>query len=149
MTVPVSLIDSAHAYEASLTVTAEGIAGWRREVVALLGRWGVSPEAEGVIRLGVSELLSNVVRHCPTRRCRLCIVRVGPDVVVHVFDESRCLPKLPVMDQLAEDGRGLWLLREMADAFGFMPKQYVSDAGPALGKIVWFACWGAVPREKS
>ncbi|UED86325.1 ATP-binding protein [Streptomyces profundus] len=134
-------------YSDAFTGTPEVIARWRREVKVVLARWGAAGETECVVSLGVSELLANVVRHSTTRRCWLRVLRVGPDVVVQVFDESKHLPVVHTPDDLAEDGRGLWLLREMADAFGFMPKQYTSDTGPALGKIVWFACWDAFPEK--
>ena len=139
-------VDAAYDVGWSLTVSEREIERWRRRVAGALGEWRASREAVELARLGVSELLANVGKHTGSRRCCLRVVRVGADVVVQVFDESKCLPVLRTPDWCSEDGRGLWLLREMADGFGFMPVPWVTGASRRLGKVVWFACWGAVPE---
>ncbi|RMI42861.1 ATP-binding protein [Streptomyces triticirhizae] len=130
----------------SLTVRTTEIERWRHRVGVTLHGWDASREAVELARLGVSELLANVVKHTVNHRCCLRLVRVGGDVVVQVFDESKELPVLRTPEWCAEAGRGLWLLREMADGFGFMPMPFRSGGSCRLGKVVWFACWGAVPE---
>ena len=145
-TTPVRPVDAQHDVSWSLTVSEREIERWRRRVAGALGEWRASREAVELARLGVSELLANVGKHTGSRRCCLRVVRVGADVVVQVFDESKCLPVLRTPDWCSEDGRGLWLLREMADGFGFMPVPWGTETSCRLGKVVWFSCWGAVPE---
>ncbi|GAA3863160.1 ATP-binding protein [Streptomyces sedi] len=148
MLVPVRSVDSAfgsHDHSWSLTVRAEEIERWRHTVGAALSDWRATREAVELARLGVSELLANVAKHTVNRRCCLRTVRVGADVMVQVFDESKQLPVLRTPDWCSESGRGLWLLREMADGFGYMPMPFSNGASYRLGKVVWFSCWGAFP----
>ncbi|WP_158920612.1 ATP-binding protein [Streptomyces sp. NBRC 109706] len=86
----------------------------------------------------MSELLSNVLKHVEGRWCSLTVCQSQlPLVVVQVLDRSPVQPvvRCPAWD--AESGRGLWLLREMADGFGCF--RHVWDDG-VVGKSVWFAC---------
>ncbi|UED84170.1 ATP-binding protein [Streptomyces profundus] len=146
MTAPDGPVDAPHDLSWFLTVSAHEIEEWRRTVAAALVDWRVSGEAVELARLGVTELLANVARHTASRRCGLRMVRVEEDLLVQVFDESRQLPVLRRPDWCAEGGRGLWLLREMADGFGYMPMPFVAGTSCRLGKVVWFSCWGAVPE---
>ncbi|WP_372443678.1 ATP-binding protein [Streptomyces adelaidensis] len=105
-----------------------------REIVrSRLDDWGMS-ELAGAVELGVTELVANVVRHVPDRRCTLLLLKAATGVRVEVKDGSTQLPV--VRDDLApeeERGRGLVLLGAVADKWG---------VGPRLGggKTVWFEC---------
>lgn len=122
-------------YGQSLMADVRGIEKWRREAAAVVQAWGASATAVELVRLGVSELLSNVLRHVGQRRCYLRIVRIGTEVTVQVFDRSRTMPMIgEAPDGEAESGRGLWMLREMAAGFG-CERTCHGD-----GKIVWFRC---------
>ncbi|MBD3933018.1 ATP-binding protein [Streptomyces chumphonensis] len=115
-----------------VTVTARDVERCRREVADAVRALGGGLEAVAVARLGVSELLSNVVRHVPDTRCRIEVERSGDAVVVRVVDRS---PDPPVVSEPAWDaerGRGLWLLRQMVTAFG--------HTRVGEGKAVWFRC---------
>ncbi|MFE1357531.1 ATP-binding protein [Streptomyces harbinensis] len=87
-----------------------------------------------VVRLGVSELLTNVARHVEDPNCRLEISKVGPVLYVQVSDRSFEFPRIarvaPGWD--TEGGRGLWLLRSQVSALGC--------TRTAVGKNVWFRC---------
>lgn len=135
MTSGVRVACSQNVFGRSLVAEAEGVERWRREAAEVLRSWGASLEAVELVRLGVSELLSNVHRHVAVRRCYLRIVRIGSEVTVQVFDRS---PNLPVVledpDGESECGRGLWMLREMASGFGCERTEQRD------GKIVWFRC---------
>ncbi|MGW7295368.1 ATP-binding protein [Streptomyces xiamenensis] len=124
-----------HVYGQSLIVNATEIAHWRRAAAEVLLRWGAHDQAVELVRLGVSELLSNVAKHVDHPRCYLRITRIGKRVTVQVFDRSRRLPRVDAEpDWEAESGRGLWMLREMAAAFGTELTERCD------GKIVWFSC---------
>jgi anti-sigma regulatory factor (Ser/Thr protein kinase) len=130
-----------HVYTWELTVRAEDIEEWRRAVADVLRIMGAGTVAIAVARLGVSELLSNVVRHVDDPRCRLTVRRVGVAVYLDLYDRSRELPLVPNSppDFDSPNGRGLWLLRETAAAIGYT--RY-----PA-GKSVWFRCDLAPPPD--
>lgn len=111
----------------------EEIPRLRREVAAVVEAWGVARGAEDVVRLGVSELLTNVAAHVADPRCRLEVRRVGTAVCVFVHDRSAEPPRPgSACSLLATAGRGLCLLDAMADAFGWTPTDE--------GKSVWFFC---------
>ncbi|MFJ9818171.1 ATP-binding protein [Streptomyces sp. NPDC101151] len=119
----------------NLTVGEHSVHHIRRIVRSLLDEWELTRLTDS-LELAVSELVTNVVRHVPDRRCSLVVVRQTAGVRVEVTD--RC-PHLPaVSDELdpdAEGGRGLALLDAVVDKWG------VSPAGCG-GKTVWFECGG-------
>jgi hypothetical protein len=86
------------------------------------------------VELGVTELLANVVRHVPDRRCALLLLRQPTGVRVEVTDGSNRLPASPPrVDPDSENGRGLLLLDAMADKWGV-------SVWSEAGKTVWFEC---------
>jgi serine/threonine-protein kinase RsbW len=101
-------------------------------VVSVLRDWGADARAMELAAFGVSELLSNVLKHARNPECQLGVTRSGDRVVVQVHDRSARLPKIAEPNWEAECGRGLWLLNEMADALGWTIK--------SEGKATWFAC---------
>ncbi|GAB2889604.1 ATP-binding protein [Streptomyces mayteni] len=123
-----------HVYGWSLVARAQEIELWRRMVGDVFREWGASTSAVEVGRLGVTELLSNIIRHVERPQCYLRVIRIGGEAVVQVFDQSPEFPVIGRPEWDAEAGRGLWLLREMADRFGWEATR------PRRGKIVWFAC---------
>ncbi|MDT0322874.1 ATP-binding protein [Streptomyces millisiae] len=119
----------------SLTARVDEITIWRHVVADVLQSWRADQRAVELAAFGISELLSNVVKHVPDRRCRLRVVRLGEQVYIQLFDSSAVPPVMgePAWD--AESGRGLWLLREMCPQFGW------ETAPRCLGvKCVWFSC---------
>lgn len=140
MTVPLHAPDPHCCWR--LTARPFGIRHWRQAVVDVLAEWGAPRSSLELAYFGVSELLGNVSRHVPQRCCRLEVTRKGTAAVVSVFDRSTQLPKVNEPDWDAESGRGLWLLREMADGgagFGF------HHVEPPWAKVVWFRCDIRVP----
>ncbi|MFD4260318.1 ATP-binding protein [Streptomyces sp. NPDC058534] len=123
----------------SFTAGAHSARHVRRIVRSYLREWDRTDLAEAV-ELGVTELLANVVRHVPDRRCTLLLLRqAGGGVRVEVTDGS---PRHPVLaarvSDDSESGRGLVLLDAVVDKWGVGP-------GPGDGKTVWFECGGASP----
>jgi hypothetical protein len=85
-------------------------------------------------QLAATELIANVVRHVPDRRCQLTIVRRGDGVRVEVADGSPELPKQRELDLMAEDGRGLAMVALVSDDWGTT----LIPAARGGGKVVWF-----------
>ncbi|MFS8201609.1 ATP-binding protein [Streptomyces sp. CWNU-52B] len=105
----------------------------RRIVRSCLREWEMAELIEAV-ELGVTELLANVVRHVPDRRCVFLLLRQTAGVRVEIADGSSRLPVPPTDLSLdAEGGRGLVLLDAVVDKWGVE-----SRAGG--GKVVWFEC---------
>ena len=110
----------------------QAVAAARRSSVALLGRWDLAP-LRADTELLVSELVTNAVLH---GRSRITLTLAVADGIleVGVSDRSpmeRGLPSSPPPQPwLAEGGRGLHLVDQVADEWGVatMPE----------GKQVWF-----------
>ena len=120
-------------YSMRLTVGAHAPRHVRRIVRSFLLEWGM-PELSDAVELGVTELLANVVRHVPDRRCALLLLRQRSGVRVEVTDGSDELPRTPgSLDTEAENGRGLLLLDATVDKWGV---SLWADGG----KTVWFEC---------
>ncbi|MBC2907660.1 ATP-binding protein [Streptomyces sp. PSKA01] len=116
-----------------LTVGEHSARHIRRIVRSLLADWEL-PELYDAVALGVTELVANVVRHVPDRRCRLLVLRQEAGVRVEVADgcaEVPCMEGGLPLD--SEGGRGLVLLSEVADKWGV-------DRRGGGGKTVWFEC---------
>ncbi|MFR9721772.1 ATP-binding protein [Streptomyces sp. MS19] len=102
-----------------LTARREDLARFRRLASVALRAWDQPPHVVEVVLHGVTELLANVARHVDNPRCTLELTDLGGAVRVTVHDRSPALPRITLPDWTAEEGRGLWLLREMADELGF------------------------------
>jgi anti-sigma regulatory factor (Ser/Thr protein kinase) len=123
-------------YRLVLTAGEHSAGHIRRIVRSLLGEWGLSCLSDAA-ELGVTELVANVVRHVPDRRCVVLVLRLASGGVrVEVADGS---PRLPCpsagLSMDSEDGRGLLLLDAVVDKWGVGPR---SEGG----KTVWFECRG-------
>jgi anti-sigma regulatory factor (Ser/Thr protein kinase) len=108
----------------------------RAYVRGVLGAAGRRPAGDAELLTG--ELVANAVRHSDSGRGAGGSVRVqvfddGRTVRVNVTDEgsSTSLPQVPAhVDPLSENGRGLWLVRELSSAWGW--------GQDAAGRTVWF-----------
>jgi anti-sigma regulatory factor (Ser/Thr protein kinase) len=120
-------------YRMHLTVGEHSVRHVRRIVRSLLHEWELAELAYSV-ELGVSELVTNVVRHVPDRRCTVLVARQTAGVRAEVSDGFAPLPRVPgEVDRDAEGGRGLMLLDAVVDKWGVSP-------GVGGGKTVWFEC---------
>jgi anti-sigma regulatory factor (Ser/Thr protein kinase) len=120
-------------YVMHLTVGEHSARHIRRIVRSFLLEWGM-PELSDAVELAMTELVANVVRHVPDRRCGLLLLRQPKGVRVEVSDGSPQLPDLHAeLDPDSEDGRGLVILDAVTDKWG------VTRASGG-GKIVWFEC---------
>ncbi|GHB25828.1 hypothetical protein GCM10010306_018820 [Streptomyces umbrinus] len=122
-------------YRMRLTVGEHSPQYVRRIVRSYLREWEMA-ELTDAVELGVTELLANVVRHVPDRRCEFLLLRQAAGVRVEVMDGCPRLPSIPAELSLeAEGGRGLVLLDAVADKWGVDPLS-------GGGKTVWFECEG-------
>lgn len=121
MTNPVQVTYGMNVYGQSLTACAVEVGRWRAVAGEIAFAWGGDRDTVELVRLGVSELITNVARHVENPRCYLRMTRIGWEVTVQLFDRSRRLPVIPSV-------------REMADGFG------CERTLRCAGKIVWFRC---------
>ncbi|MFI9027636.1 ATP-binding protein [Streptomyces sp. NPDC053560] len=124
-------------YRLSLTVGDHSPRHVRRVVRALLRLWGLA-RLEDAAALAVTELLVNVYRHVPDRRCTVTVRRYegsGAGVVVGVHDDHPALPGVQDAGPWEEGGRGLALVAAVTDKWGVA----ADDEGPQCtgGKTVW------------
>ncbi|MFF8955992.1 ATP-binding protein [Streptomyces sp. NPDC014894] len=109
----------------------------RRITRAYLHLWSLE-EVVDAAELAVTELLGNVVRHVPDRRCALRLLRLPWGVRIEVSDAWGRMPRTPAggrpgASALDESGRGLMLVEAVADRWGVDPL-------PPRGKTVWCEC---------
>lgn len=85
------------------------------------------------MRLCASELAANAVLHgAPTGRdFSIRLVRELHRVVIEIRDTGPGLPVVQCTALDAPSGRGLWLVRELADEFGVVDEP--------VGKTAWVA----------
>lgn len=98
-----------------------------------LGSWGMAELADPA-ETALTELVANVVRHVPDRRCGVLLLRRPHGLRVEVSDGCPRLPAPREAGELAESGRGLLIIAAVADRWGFVPRR----DGP--GKTAWFEC---------
>ncbi|MFF6774672.1 ATP-binding protein [Streptomyces sp. NPDC012637] len=104
-----------------------------------LTRWRLDRLADSAA-LALTELVANVVRHVPGRRCTVLILREPFGLRVEVSDAVPGPVIAKAADPLAEAGRGLVLVEAVTDRWGCTET--------ALGKTVWFECDAqAVPGQ--
>lgn len=119
-----------------LTVGEHSARHIRRIARSCLMEWELT-ELTDAVELAVTELIANVVRHVPDRRCTLVLLREAAGIRVEVTDACPQSPTVP--SQLppdAEHGRGLALVDAVVDKWGVSP-------APGGGKTVWFECGAA------
>jgi anti-sigma regulatory factor (Ser/Thr protein kinase) len=121
---------------------ARAVTDARRFATTTLARWGVSDRTDDIAMV-VSELVTNAFRHALSapsaafassvagrRRVRLGLLHTGSLMLCAVADPSDQLPVQRQPDELAETGRGLYVVEALADQWGYF--------APGLaGKVVW------------
>ncbi|MGP3685651.1 ATP-binding protein [Streptomyces sp. IBSNAI002] len=120
------------SYRMGFTVGEHSARHMRRILRTYLAAWTMA-ELSDDAGLALTELVANVVRHVPGRRCTVLILRRPGGLRVEVADADPRTPH-PVRggDALAEGGRGLLLVEAVTDRWGTQPQ--------APGKTVWFEC---------
>lgn len=125
--------DVESQYHAEFAMGAHSARHLRRVLRLYLvrsGLWELADAAE----LALTELVANVVRHVPGRRCRVCFLLYPGGVRVEVADGCPELPVAAEADALGEGGRGLVIVGAVTDRWGVTPY------ADGQGKTVWFEC---------
>ncbi|MEU5213151.1 ATP-binding protein [Streptomyces sp. NPDC020742] len=106
----------------------------RRELRQLLSRWTApgGGELTEVATLLTSELVTNALVHAEGGA--VVTARVGDRLRVEVRDGTPGRPEIPTPTTEDTSGRGLMLVRALADAWGIRTE--------GLGKCVWFELGG-------
>ncbi|WP_418956780.1 ATP-binding protein [Streptomyces tritici] len=118
-------------YRMGFTVGEHSARHMRRILRSFLAHWRLhhlSDDAE----LALTELVANVVRHVPDRRCAVIVLREPYGLRVEVADGLPGSVAAKGGDPLDEGGRGLLLVEGLTDRWG------VTES--AAGKTVWFEC---------
>ncbi|MEU3875408.1 MULTISPECIES: ATP-binding protein [Streptomyces] len=107
------------------------VAAARRFSNRLLAEWGLAELAADAALL-LSELVTNAIVHVPPGcgDVRLVIGRTPRHLLAQVTDAGGCLPICSEAGPDSEGGRGMWLVEQIAAAWG-----HHASAG---GKTVWF-----------
>jgi anti-sigma regulatory factor (Ser/Thr protein kinase) len=116
----IDLAPARHAPRLARTFAAETLA-----------RWSIGVEDVETVRLVVSELVTNAVRHAPTSQRISLELSCHDDVLrVTVSDDSAAPPERgELTSSTAEDGRGVELVDALADRWGSEPRRG--------GKVIW------------
>ncbi|THA61475.1 ATP-binding protein [Streptomyces sp. A0958] len=125
-------------YRADFAMSDHSARHLRRILGLYLKGWGLASVSDAA-ELALTELIGNVVRHVPGRRCQTFIFRLpgGAGVRVEVADDCAKVPVAVEGDVLDEEGRGLMLVAAVTDDWGVEVRR---DGG---GKTVWFECLAA------
>jgi anti-sigma regulatory factor (Ser/Thr protein kinase) len=135
---------------------APGLA--RRFLAKLLGLWGIVGETADNALLLVSELATNATFATargrgygaprPDEPAPIVIVRTrvtSDSLCVEVWDNNPNPPVVKHVDENSETGRGLLLVTEIADEWGWQPMVMPPRETP--GKVVWFLLKLATPPQ--
>ncbi|MFJ8075104.1 ATP-binding protein [Streptomyces sp. NPDC096176] len=125
--------DQQSGYRAEFAVGEHSARHLRRILRAYLTSWELLEVADAA-ELALTELVANVVRHVPGRRCQTLMLLQGEGVRVEVSDGCPRLPRPSVCGELAAGGRGLLLVEAVSDSWGVEPHP------GGRGKTVWFEC---------
>ena len=116
------------------------VARARADLRTVLTSWGLSTMEE-VALLVLSELMTNAVRHAhvPGRHIETRYLHQGGSVRIEVHDAADQYPRLGTLAPDAVHGRGLLLVKALADQWGVTPRAVV-------GKAVWVVL--AIPDDE-
>ncbi|MFJ4908588.1 ATP-binding protein [Streptomyces sp. NPDC093249] len=119
------------SYRMRFTVGEHSARHMRRILRLFLTRWEIGQVYDSAA-LALTELVANVVRHVPDRRCTILILREPYGLRVEVADDVPGAVPAKVAGPLDEHGRGLFLVAAVTDRWGTEER--------ADGKTVWFEC---------
>ncbi|GHJ30708.1 ATP-binding protein [Streptomyces hygroscopicus] len=108
------------------------VPGARARVGKSLADWGVSGGLADDVILAAGELVSNAIKHCGVTfaQIEISVSVQGQEIVLEVTDpDGDRIPRLRIADIDAEGGRGLFVIEQLANAWGHTPRR--------CGKCVW------------
>ncbi|MFE1547324.1 ATP-binding protein [Streptomyces sp. NPDC058718] len=121
----------ATSYRMGFTVGEHSAGHMRRILRIFLSRWELDGLSDSAT-LALTELVANVVRHVPGRRCSVLMLREPYGLRVEVADAVPGAVIAKLAGPLEESGRGLALVEAVTDRWGVDER--------ADGKTVWFEC---------
>ncbi|MFI9240950.1 ATP-binding protein [Streptomyces sp. NPDC053079] len=128
----------------SLPAAPPSVAAARRFTERLLAEWGLHGLTADATLL-LSELVTNAIVHVPggAADVQLVISRTPDHLVAQVTDAGGCLPQCAEAGPDSENGRGIWLVEQIAAQWGH------HASGTGTGKTVWFTLPlpGATPGD--
>jgi anti-sigma regulatory factor (Ser/Thr protein kinase) len=105
------------------------VGGFRRRLRSLLDRRGVHDAEREAIVLAAAEALNNALQVCTVADCHVevSVALIADYVCVEVRDASRgfkgaCVDRIQDVDEDAEHGRGLYLMRELVESLEIVPR---------------------------
>ena len=113
----------------TVPLSFSAVRGARRLAARAAVTWD-RPDLEDTAELLTSEIVTNAVRHA-RRRVQLSVVKVDRGMRVSVWDDGPGSPRVREAAPFDTSGRGLILVRQLADAHGAL----LSDDG---SKGIWF-----------
>ncbi|ONK13115.1 ATP-binding protein [Streptomyces sp. MP131-18] len=132
---PIQRCTPFRCWDIQLLPEGRDLQRWRHEAAVAVDEWGFDEHVRNDVVLGVSELLTNVLRHAGDRHCVLELREVGAAVFVRVTDPCSTLPVIKEPDDwTATSGRGLWMLKSAVSTLDWFndPRHF------GTGKTVWF-----------
>ncbi|MFD6245504.1 ATP-binding protein [Streptomyces roseolus] len=121
------------SYRMGFTVGEHSARHMRTILRMFLTRWGLDQVTDSAT-LALTELVANVVRHVPGRRCSVLFLREPHGLRVEVADGVACALHAKAPEATAERGRGLAVVEGVTDRWGVEERRD--------GKTVWFECDG-------
>ncbi|WP_067486283.1 ATP-binding protein [Actinomadura hibisca] len=111
-----------------------------------LALWGIPPDQGDSAVTALNELVTNAIDHNPNRRFWVSLSYTPPTptttpspravLLIEVSDQHLDPPVRRATDQLSESGRGLHMVTNLANDWGY---RYQPDEAGTIWKIVWAA----------
>lgn len=109
----------------------------RAQLRGLVSLWGLGEDCTDRLLMIANELVANAIDHARTT-CDITVRRSRSLVRVLVADESPLPPRMPPHDVNAPRGRGLQMVKALANRWGWTARH--------RGKTVWAAVDCSQPR---
>jgi two-component sensor histidine kinase len=106
------------------------LGGLRTQLRRLVSLWGLPEDCTDRLLVIVNELVANAIDHAQTT-CDITVRRSRSLVRVLVADDSPLPPRMPPHDVNAARGRGLQMVKALANRWGWTARH--------RGKTVWAA----------
>ncbi|MFF6961078.1 ATP-binding protein [Streptomyces sp. NPDC008317] len=121
----------AHSSNFSMVSDPSSVPAARRRVEKLTTDWGLRLDEDSALALAtvVSEMVTNALQHSDGREFTVEMKASARLIHVEVHDDSSALPRMLLAADDAEDGRGMWLINQLAAESGAEPTK--------RGKRVW------------
>jgi len=109
-------------------VKPDQLAGLRAQLRHLARLWALPEDCVDTLVMIVNELVCNAIDHARTA-CEVTVRRTKSLIRVLVTDRSTLPPRMPPRDVTAPRGRGLQMVKALADRWGWTARHQ--------GKTVW------------